>query len=82
MSLDERIEALTQSVDLLASMHRATERNVVLMQKEHRENERRLVKIHEDIRDAIDRLATIAVTHDDRLDDHDGRIQRLEGGPG
>jgi len=59
MNIDERLEALTQSVELLAAMHRDNERNMT----EHMAQ----------MMDAIARLANIASIHDQRLDDLENR---------
>ena len=67
--LTERHEALTQTVELLA----ADMRDVVAAQKE---NERILGQLMQ----GIARLLFIAEVHDKRLDGHDGRLEKLEGG--
>jgi hypothetical protein len=61
MTIDERLEALTQTVELIAAMHR--------------DNEARMAEM----RDAITRLANIAEIHQEHLDNHDERLDRLEG---
>lgn len=68
MNIDERLEALTQSVELLAGMHKETERL-------HKQNE----TLMGEMMNAIARLAHIAEIHDGRLDDHQERIDNLEG---
>lgn len=58
---DERIDALTQSVELLASMHRDTEGRVG-----------RLESALTDLSVTMNRLANIVIRHDERLDSLDG----------
>lgn len=64
MTIDERLEALTHSVELLASMHK--------------DNEKQVTGAIIDIRDAVMRLSVIAEAHQDTLDDHDERVGALE----
>jgi len=64
MTIDERIEALTQSVELLAQMHRDNERKYEERFTLLESLTERIVKVQE------------AVVH--ILDDHDGRLRRLE----
>ena len=75
MSVDERLdrlterhEALTQTVELLAG----DMRDVVAAQKQ---NERLLGQLME----GIARLLRVAEVHDQRLEDHDDRLDKLEG---
>ena len=60
VTIDERLQALTQSMELLSTMHR--------------DNEKRMGQMM----DAVGRLARVVDLHQDRLDEHDGRIDRLE----
>ena len=53
MTIDERIEALTQSVELLSRMHQ--------------DNEKRYNRMFEQLISMTDRLIRIAEDHDDRL---------------
>ena len=57
MTIDERIEALTQSVELLSQMHQ--------------DNEKRYNRMFEQLVSMNERLVRI-------VEDHDGRIRRLE----
>ena len=59
MNLDQRLEALTQSVELLASLHRDLERQTASRFAETLE--------------FINRLAHIADSHEKRLDDLESR---------
>ena len=72
MTIDERLEALTQSVELLAAMHRDTE-------KQNAEALRQNEEIHGEMMLAIVRLSRIAEAHNGQLDDHGNRINKLEG---
>jgi chaperonin cofactor prefoldin len=64
MTLDERIEALTTHLEVLAGMHE--------------DFEKRMTGYSQDVKDAIHRLANVAGARDERLDDHEQRIERLE----
>jgi flagellar biosynthesis regulator FlaF len=59
MTIDERIEALTQSLELLASLHRDLEESSA--------------KGFAELRDTMIRLANIVITHEDRLDRLEGK---------
>jgi hypothetical protein len=65
MTIDERIEALTQSVELLAKMHEDNEKRYARM---FRDSAVRLARLEE----LMDLLTHIAINHD-------GRIPKLEG---
>jgi predicted nuclease with TOPRIM domain len=62
MTIDERIEALTQSVELLAGFHRDSEVRMANL-------EGHMAKLTE----TMDRLANIVIRHEERLDDLDSR---------
>jgi hypothetical protein len=70
MNIDERLEALTQTVEILAGMQRENE-------KMQRENEKRFAQIthtFETVLDSIKRLENIALAHaqrPDRLEDEE-----------
>jgi hypothetical protein len=66
--LIERHEALALSVEMLAGMQRETE---VL----HRENEKRVAQIM----DTMNRMGRIIEIHEQLHDDHDSRLNKLEG---
>jgi hypothetical protein len=62
MNIDERLQALTETVEILAGMQR--------------ENEKRFGQIthnFEIVLDSIKRLENIAMAHDHRLDDLEGQ---------
>jgi len=65
MTIDERIEALTQSLELLAGMHRDLEEATAKNFERLEGNIDRLTAI-------MERLANIAIVHEQR-------IERLEG---
>jgi chromosome segregation ATPase len=60
MTIDQRLEALTRSLESLASLHKDNEKGMAEM------------------RHAIERLANIAHAHNEQLDGHETRIDRLE----
>lgn len=66
--LTERHEALTQTVELLTADNRE-------MAAENKKRDQRLGQIME----GIARLLLVAEAHEGRPDGHDGRIERLEG---
>ena len=65
MTIDERIEALTQSVELLAQMHR--------------DNERKYEERFARLEGLTERIVNVRETVAHILDDHDGPLRRLEG---
>jgi hypothetical protein len=58
MTIDERLEALTQTVEILAGMQRENEKRFDL-----------ITRNFEIVLDSIKRLETIAAAHEQRLDD-------------
>ena len=86
MTIDERLEALTQSLELLASMHRDEEQRgderftqVTEMAKRTDERFAQVTHNFEIVLDSIKRLERIALAHEDRTYDHQDRIEDLEG---
>ena len=75
MTIDERIEALTHTVELLASFHRDHEKRMDEMEKKWDE---RLGKML----DIVERLDRMIQIHDARLNGHDDRLDDLERGKG
>ena len=71
MTLDERLEALTQSVELLASMHTDNEGKLAALDK-------KFTEAVADIKDLLNRMGRILEHHDLSIDDHEERIDRLE----
>jgi hypothetical protein len=78
MSIDERLEALSQGVDLLEALHRDNEKAILELRREMEArfstNETRLVQLM----DAVNRLSRILEAHDEKNDDHDRRLDDLE----
>lgn len=83
MNIGERLEALTQGVELLATMHRDTEKQKAELlapmrqeaDKRHAQNE----EIHGEMMLAIVRLSRIAEAYNGKLDGHENRIDKLDG---
>lgn len=85
MTIDQRIEALTQSVELLASFHRDSEKRMEDYAKqmkelsaEHRDFARLMTQYSADVKDTFRRLGNIAAAHEERLDGHERRLDNLE----
>jgi hypothetical protein len=86
MTIDERLEALTQSLELLASLHKDNERRNEEMRSAIRQD---LGEVAQSMRvmmqsmgammDSIGRLGDIARAHNGQLAGHETRIERLEG---
>ena len=74
VDIDERLEALTQTVELLAATHRDSERQTEQLFGQV------ALRIRE-VTDGIERLARIAGVHQKRLDGHEKRLDDLEQGP-
>ena len=66
MTIDERIEALTQTVELLAHMHQ--------------DNDKKWDQRFGKMLDIVERLDRMIQIHDARLNGHDGRLDDLERG--
>jgi hypothetical protein len=60
MTIDERLEALTQSVELLASMHRETERQQQETQRLQQETQRFVAQRFSELAESIRRLDKLA----------------------
>jgi len=85
MTIDERLEALTQSMGLLASLHRDSEirqaetnqrlaQSIEVVVSLHQENEHRVVQLM----DTMNRMGRILESHDIAIDDHGERLGKLE----
>lgn len=61
MTIDERLEALTQSVELLASMQKETEKRL-----------QGLLEVSTQLEQSMIRLVRVVVRHEERLDDIEG----------
>ena len=62
MNIDERLEALTQSVELLASFHRDNEAAM-------RKLDEKLSEKIDKLTDNIDRIAQLVLAHEHRIKD-------------
>src|SRR5689334_12212679 len=69
MTIDERLEALAQSVELLASMQRETERV-------QQETQRFVAQRFGELAESMKQLANIAAAHDQLLDEHQQRLDK------
>jgi len=65
MNIDERLEALTHSVELLASMQRDTESRIGQLAKNHK----RLEQLATEIAEGTARLLRIVESHEQRISD-------------
>ena len=72
MTIDERLETLTQTVELLAQMHADTERASSQKFAVLAESTTQLM-------DTMNRLGRIIEMHEHRLDSHEDRLDDLEG---
>ncbi len=71
MTIDERLEALTQSLELWSQMHMDASKEY---EERFRANEERLAQLM----DTMNRLGRILEIHDQRIDDHGDRLDNLE----
>jgi uncharacterized protein YaaR (DUF327 family) len=71
MTIDERLEALTQSLELWQHMQMDASKEY---EERFRANENRLAQLM----DTINRLGRILEIHDQQLDDHGNRLDNLE----
>jgi hypothetical protein len=78
MTIDERLEALTHSVELLAAMQRDHEQQAAEWQRQAAERNVQLDRRLAEIMESINTLGRIAGLHQDRLDDHEERLDDLE----
>jgi hypothetical protein len=67
MTIDERLEALTQSVELSSRMQQDNEKRAA---EAVQSNEKRFAMLM----DTVNRIGRILEHHDITLDDHDGRL--------
>jgi len=90
VTIDERIQALTMHLEILSGVHqdfeKRTDERFQTLAEAHRafaeaqqDFQRRMTQYSADVKDAIARLANIAAAHDDALDGHEKRIEKLEG---
>ncbi len=71
MTIDERLEALTQSVESIATMHRDNEAALTRF-------ETTITRFAQGVNDSVTRLTRILEAHDIVLDDHAERLRNLE----
>ena len=71
MNIDERIAALTQSVELLASRHQDLENKWDARMG-------KMLDILESLNDTTQRMSRIIEIHEERIDGHDQRLDNLE----
>ncbi len=78
MTIDERLEALTQTVELMAQMHedhkRENAENLAMLTAKSA----MLTERSAEFMDTFNRLGRIIEMHEHRLDSHDDRLDRLE----
>jgi hypothetical protein len=72
LTIDERIEAIGTHLELLSHMHQDLE-------KKHQDFAAKLTAYSADVKDAIARLANIAAAHEETLEDHENRLDKLGG---
>jgi hypothetical protein len=68
MSIDERIEALTQSVELIASLHRDLEQATAKNFERLTTSMERLTTSMERLTTSMGRLTTVAIAHEERIE--------------
>jgi hypothetical protein len=69
MTIDERLEALTQTVELQAAMHKDHEAHFAARQEQIDQRFNQVARNFEVVLDSIKRLENIAGAHEQRLDD-------------
>jgi prefoldin subunit 5 len=81
MNLDQRIEALTQSVELLSSIHKDNEKRMeklVAVSERLNITVERLLKSHAEIEEIVVHIATGAARLLEVAEAHENRITTLE----
>jgi hypothetical protein len=81
MDIDDRLQALAKSLELVVSLHRDNEgriqaltQGLELVVSLQRDNEKRLAQVM----DTMNRLGRIIEIHEQRHDEHDARLDDLE----
>jgi hypothetical protein len=74
--LTERHEALTQSVELFSA---STRESLDRLERVSEENDRRLTAKMAGLMDTMNRLGNIVISHDERHDDAEHRLDNIEG---
>ena len=80
MTIDQRLEALTQTVELLAQKHKDNERANAEQFAALSRTMDLLAQRSIQFMDTMNRVGRILEIHEERLDSHEGRLDRLEGG--
>ena len=65
-------------LEVLSGMHESSEKRTAEFEKHMTEFEKRMTEYAADVKDTLRRLGNIAAAHEDRLDDHGDRIEKLE----
>jgi len=79
MTIDERIEALTAGLDAQKLRVDALTQSVELLSHMHQDNEARYERLFERQGQLLERQGQLLERLVDIADDHDGRLRRLEG---
>ena len=78
MTIDERLEALTQSVELSSRMHADNEKRATEAARANEKTDQANEKRFAVLIDTVNRIGRILEHHDITLDDHDDRLDKLE----
>jgi molecular chaperone GrpE (heat shock protein) len=80
-TFEERLQALAESLELLYRDHQQVAADIAALQRSQQQdaaNIHSLTLIARDCLDSIKRLERVATAHQDRLDNHEQRIDDLE----
>jgi hypothetical protein len=78
MNIDDRIEALKQTVELMAQMHRDNEERAAANEVKWDANEAKWNERFGKMPDIVERLDKIIQIHEARHNGHDDRLDNLE----
>jgi hypothetical protein len=78
MNIDDRIEALTQTVELLGQMHLDNEKKASANEVKWNANEAKWNDRFGEMPDIVERLDKIIQIHEARHNGHDDRLDNLE----
>lgn len=78
MTIDERLEKLTERHEALSQSLELLTADVQDMQRAQKERDVRIDQLHAEMMLAIARLANTAEAHNGQLADHQDRINKLE----
>jgi type II secretory pathway component PulJ len=79
MTIDERIERLTERHEALAESVQLLTADVQQLVADGKRRSEETHTLLNRMLDSMERLANIAAAHSTRLDDHEKRIDRIEG---